>query len=98
VRGQEIIVFRKHTNSDEEGGEKESGADTASRAGSYRTSDDTRAEQDNDGAIFVSNFSPDTTERELSEALAPFGKYERLVMRMFLAFPRAVGFSERTLS
>lgn len=31
------------------------------------------------------NFPPDTMQGELlSEELAPFGKYDRLIMRMFL--------------
>ena len=55
--------------------------DTLSRA--------TRTESEqgrDDGAIFLSNFPPTTTREELLEALEPFGKYERFVMRMSFAF------------
>jgi hypothetical protein len=100
VRGQEIDVFRKHAKR----GDKESGVDmdatTALRASSSRTSY-TRTEQGrDDGAIFVSSFHHNTTQEELSEALASFGKYQRLVMRMslfaFIIPSRSwVGFSER---
>jgi RNA recognition motif-containing protein len=63
-------VFRKHTKMD---------TDTPSRA--------KRTEQGRDGgAIFVSNFPPTMTQEELLEALEPFGKYEKLVMRIFFAF------------
>jgi hypothetical protein len=81
VRGREITVFRKHTEMD---------TDTPSRA--------TRAEQGRDGgAIFVSNFPPRMTQEELLEVLEPFGKYEKLVMRMCFAFlSHASGLSERT--
>jgi hypothetical protein len=70
------------------------------RASSSRTSY-TRTEQGrDDGAIFVSSFHHNTTQEELSEALASFGKYQRLVMRMslfaFIIPSRSwVGFSER---
>ena len=82
-------------------GKRVRGIDTALRASSSRTSSYTRAGQGHDdGAIFVSSFRSDMTQEELSEALAPFGKYERLVMRMFFlpsSFPRAIGFSDRDL-
>jgi RNA recognition motif-containing protein len=100
VRGREIDVFRKHA----ERGNKESGVDadatTASRAGSCRISYTRAGQGHDDGAIFVSNFAPDTTQEELSEVLVPFGKYQRLAMRMFLftfLTPSRgwVGFSER---
>jgi RNA recognition motif-containing protein len=95
VRGQEIVVFRKHSNRGTEDNGRGSSADMdyASRGGSYRTSSYTRDRQgQDDGAIFVSDLPPDTTYRELSEALAPFGKYERLAMRTFLAFLTSWGF------
>lgn len=71
-----------------EGSDNESGADldTASRASGYRTSYTRTRRGVDDGAIFVSNIFPDKTQEELSEALAPFGKYERSVTREFLAF------------
>ena len=58
----------------------------------------TRTEQGrDDGALFVSNFLPTTTQEELSEALEPFGKYEQFVMRMSFAFlSQGSGLSKRT--
>ena len=68
-------------------GEKSgAGVDTAWRDGSYRTSTSsyTRDGQGReDGAMSVSVFPPDTTQEELSEALAQFGMRKRVVMRMF---------------
>jgi len=63
-------VFRKYTKMNKVSGMD---TDTLSRA--------TRTEQGrDDGAIFVSNFPPTTTQEELLEALKPFGKYEQFVM------------------
>lgn len=85
-------MFRKHKDPEDlEGGvEEEFGAavDTAWRDDDYRSSASsssyTRAgKSPKDGAIFVSGFRPGTTLGEISEALAQFGKYERMVMRMF---------------
>jgi prepilin-type processing-associated H-X9-DG protein len=92
VRGEEVIVFRKHKDPEDlEGGvEEEFGAavDTAWRDDDYRSSASSSSysrvgKSPNDGAIFVSGFLPGTTLGEISEALAQFGKYERMVMRMF---------------
>jgi hypothetical protein len=75
ARGREIIVFRKYTKMNKVSGMD---TDTLSRA--------TRTEQGrDDGAIFVSNFPPTTTQEELLEALKPFGKYEQFVMCMSFA-------------
>jgi hypothetical protein len=85
VRGQMIDVFRKQED-------KESGAngDTWRGANRSRTSSYTpRTGQggDNDeGALFVSSFPPDTTQEELAEALGTFGRFDRLVMRMPSSF------------
>jgi hypothetical protein len=73
------------TNRGIEVNDKESGtdADTPSRATRTRSR----------------SFPPHTTQEELSEALEPLGKYERLVMRMSLALrtlSQAAGLSERT--
>ena len=83
MRGQEIIVFRKHTKRGAVGNNKMSGVDmdTGSRASGYTTSFYTRA-----GQLPLS----ETTQEELSKTLAPFGKYERLVMRMFLWIPHSL--------
>ena len=84
------------------GDEEKSGAgvDTAWRGGSYPTSTSsyTRAGQGHeDGAMSVSCFPPDTTQEELSEALAQFGEGKRMVMRVFpLSSSPLIGFSERT--
>ncbi|KAH9970270.1 hypothetical protein BJV74DRAFT_867387 [Russula compacta] len=81
VRGEEIVVSRKHARGAGVSVNREdgTGADTAWRPMSSSYS---QTEQDNsDGAIFVSDFPPDTTKEELLEALAPLGKYERFVMR-----------------
>lgn len=86
VRGKDIIVFRKHTRGTGASVNRDdvTGADTARRSRNFSYS---QTEQDNsDGAIFVSDFPPDTTKEELLEALTPYGKYERFVMRMVFAF------------
>jgi hypothetical protein len=43
-----------------------------------------------DGVMLLSNFASDRTQVELPEALVTLGKYERVVMRTFLAFPTAL--------
>ena len=89
-----IVVFQKHAKH----GGKRSGVDVDSawRGSSFRTSSyNPRTGQGrDDGAIFVSSFLPDAMQQELSETLAPFGKYDRLVMRMPSSFLRAVKFSD----
>lgn len=74
VRGKEITVFRKQTT----------GVNRASSGmGMDASSRTSGPEQGLDGgAIFVGNFPPKMTQEELFEALAPFGKYEKFVMRM----------------
>ncbi|KAF8492404.1 hypothetical protein F5888DRAFT_1730566 [Russula emetica] len=58
VRGKEIIVFRKYTKMNEVSGSMDTNTDTPSRA--------TRTKQGrDDGAIFVSSFSPTTLQEEL---------------------------------
>ena len=92
------VVFRKHAKH----GDKRSGVDVDSawRGSSSRTSSyNPRTGQGrDDGAIFVSSFLADTMQQEMSEALVPFGKYDRLVMRMLSSFLRAVKFSDRDSS
>ena len=98
VCGWEIVVFRKHVKH----GDKRSGVDVDSawQGSSSRTSSyNPRTGQGrDDGAIFVSSFLADTMQQEMSEALVPFGKYDRLVMRMPSSFLRAVKFSDRDSS
>ncbi|KAF8492402.1 hypothetical protein F5888DRAFT_1730527, partial [Russula emetica] len=79
IRGKEIIVFRKYTKTNGVSGSMDTNTDTPSRT--------TRTMQGrDDGAIFVSRFSPTTTQEELLEALEPFGKHEQFVMCMFLPY------------
>ena len=58
-------------------------SDSACLASGFCTSFNTQVRQGrDDGAMFVSNFHPDATQEELSEEVAPFRKYERLIMRV----------------
>ena len=83
VRGHEVVVFRRGHHHARSAGVNGRGA-VASRRPFY-----VRHEQDDDdgakeGVVFVSNFPAGTTQEELSEVLAPLGKYEHFVMRMCL--------------
>jgi hypothetical protein len=87
VRGKEIIVFRKRsrTRLEEEDDDEANVSRRAAGGGgaaAERRGDDARQ------TIFVSGFPQDSTTREeLCEALAPFGKHEAFVMRIFLSQP-----------
>ena len=94
VRGQEIIVFRKSTRQASVGvhNHDNASADIAWRGTSHLGA----AEQDDARrVIFVSNFPQDATREELWEALAPFGKHEGFVMRMY---PASLSLAESSLS
>ncbi|KAI0295132.1 hypothetical protein B0F90DRAFT_1212783 [Multifurca ochricompacta] len=84
VRGREIVVFRKHTSEATVGYyDNNDGQATTPQPNTFYSSRSGLSNQgDRHGVIFVSNFPPDTTQEELQEALAQFGKHERFVMRM----------------
>jgi hypothetical protein len=76
VRGQEIVVFRERS------ARREPGVKAGAPRGTHRARHE-RMDDDGEGhgVIFVSNFPPGTTQEEVLKALAPLGKYERIVMR-----------------
>ena len=76
-------------------------SDSACLASGFCTSFNTQVRQGrDDGAMFVSNFHPDVTQEELSEEVAPFRKYERLIMRVSFSpfhFLEHLGFLSRLI-
>jgi hypothetical protein len=74
VRGREIIVFRKSTTTNNE---VVSGVHTTATPSQATQTGEAR----DGGVLFVSDFPPTMTQEELIEALEPFGKYDKFVMR-----------------